>query len=75
MYREAVAYINCGKVDEAREMFFRLGDYEDSQSYVEDVLKNLEKDDSFLFGKYEQDGNTENGPEPIEWIVLGTTKT
>lgn len=75
MYREAVAYINCGKVDEAREMFFRLGDYEDSQSYVEDVLKNLEKGDSFLFGKYEQDGNIENGPEPIEWIVLGTTKT
>ena len=23
------------------------------------------------FGRYEQDGNLENGPEPIEWIVLG----
>ena len=22
------------------------------------------------FGRYEQDGNPENGPEPIEWIVL-----
>ncbi len=22
------------------------------------------------FGNYEQDGDTENGPEPIEWIVL-----
>ena len=22
------------------------------------------------FGRYEQDGNEENGPEPIEWIVL-----
>ena len=22
------------------------------------------------FGRYEQDGNGENGPEPIEWIVL-----
>ena len=22
------------------------------------------------FGRYEQDGNAENGPEPIEWIVL-----
>ena len=22
------------------------------------------------FGQYEQDGNLENGPEPIEWIVL-----
>lgn len=26
--------------------------------------------DTFLFGEYEQDGNLENGPEPIEWIVL-----
>ena len=24
------------------------------------------------FGRYEQDGNAENGPEPIEWIVLDT---
>lgn len=23
-----------------------------------------------FFGRYEQDGNTENGPEPIEWFVL-----
>ena len=22
------------------------------------------------FGRYEQDGNEENGPEPIEWTVL-----
>ncbi len=26
--------------------------------------------DSVLFGRYEQDGNTENGSEDIEWIVL-----
>lgn len=26
--------------------------------------------DTFFFGEYEQDGNLENGPEPIEWIVL-----
>lgn len=26
--------------------------------------------DTFLFGVYEQDGNLDNGPEPIEWIVL-----
>lgn len=75
MYREAISYINCGKVDEAKEMFFRLGDYKDSQSYVIDTLKNLQKGDSFLFGKYEQDGNIENGPEPIEWIVIGRTET
>lgn len=75
IYREAVAYINCGKIDKAKEMFFRLGDYKDSQNYVEDTLKNLEKGDSFLFGEYEQDGNAENGPEPIEWVVIGRTNT
>lgn len=26
--------------------------------------------DTFFFGEYEQDGDLENGPEPIEWIVL-----
>ena len=26
--------------------------------------------DTLLFGTYEQDGDEENGPEPIEWIVL-----
>lgn len=75
IYREAVAYINCGKVDKAREMFFRLGDYKDSKNYVEESLKNLEKGDIFLFGEYEQDGNQENGAEPIEWIVIGRTNT
>ncbi len=32
---------------------------------------NLKENDTIFFGKYEQDGNLENGPEPIEWIVLG----
>ena len=33
----------------------------------------LEEGSIVLFGRYEQDGNLENGPEPIEWIVLGTS--
>ena len=31
----------------------------------------LEESNIVLFGRYEQDGNLENGPEPIEWIILG----
>ena len=31
----------------------------------------LEETVIISFGRYEQDGNLENGPEPIEWIVLG----
>ena len=26
--------------------------------------------DTILFGTYEQDNDPDNGPEPIEWIVL-----
>ena len=32
-------------------------------------------EDWVTFGTYEQDGNTENGAEPIEWIVLGKNDT
>lgn len=32
---------------------------------------NVYVGDSVYFGEYEQDGNTSNGPEDIEWIVLG----
>ncbi len=31
---------------------------------------SVTQDSFYVFGKYEQDGNTENGPEPIEWIIL-----
>ncbi len=28
------------------------------------------KDDYVIFGHYEQDGDTSNGPEPIEWVIV-----
>ena len=46
-------------------------------SKLKDCLENLKKAETdfrkgsiVFFGKYEQDGNLDNGPEPIEWIVL-----
>ena len=33
-------------------------------------LPNVSVGDYVIFGTYEQDYNTENGPEPIEWLVL-----
>ena len=33
-------------------------------------LKNAEAGDTFMLGTYEQDGNTSNGAEEVEWIVL-----
>lgn len=44
---------------------------------AEDELEEEEDDGSYyfngeyvVFGKYEQDGDLSNGPEPIEWIIL-----
>lgn len=40
--------------------------------YREDVPKYYHKGDTFTFGTFEQDGNLDNGPEPIEWVILDT---
>jgi len=34
----------------------------------------LQGENGFFFGHCEQDGNTENGKEPIEWIILDQTE-
>lgn len=39
------------------------------EEYV-DNLKNLQVGDVLSFGHYEQDNDTSNGKEPIDWIVL-----
>ncbi|MCR5769056.1 MAG: DUF6273 domain-containing protein [Lachnospiraceae bacterium] len=45
---------------------------------VEDKITDIskaKKGDIITFGSYEQDNNTENGKEPIKWIVLSRTDT
>ena len=34
--------------------------------------EEVKRDDVIVFGRYEQDSDLGNGPEPIEWIVLDT---
>ena len=34
------------------------------------AIENAEVGKTFIFGKYEQDNNEDNGDEPIEWRVL-----
>ena len=53
---------------------------EETESTSEEVVPDSTKDFSYVndegyivFGRYEQDGDTSNGPEPIEWILMGTT--
>ena len=35
-----------------------------------DIPEDLEAGDEFFFGRFEQDGDPDNGPEPIEWLTL-----
>lgn len=37
-----------------------------SDAYWGDILEG----NKVMFGSYEQDGNLDNGPEPIEWVIL-----
>ena len=54
--------------------FNKLGNYEKSQELAKKcasfMMDNASVGDTVFFGVYEQDGNEENGLEPIEWIVL-----
>lgn len=40
--------------------------FENSDTYTQ----NINIGDTYIFGTYEQDGDTSNGQEPLEWIVL-----
>ena len=37
-------------------------------------FQDINEKDILLFGNYEQDGNFDNGPEPIEWIVINKSE-
>lgn len=43
---------------------------ERSEAEVKETMADANVGDAVIYGAYEQDGNTENGAEPIEWIVL-----
>ena len=41
-----------------------------TQAKPKELSKSINAGDTVYFGKYEQDGNTKNGKEKIEWQVL-----
>lgn len=78
-------FLTEGKIDEATAELLLISKYNE-YAPVEDLLKrdrnfatNVQQAKTapyripgnvVMFGHYEQDNNTANGPEPIEWIVL-----
>lgn len=77
-YNDAIALMEAGNLDEAYSIFTELGDYNDAADKMGDIrltktkeqLKGTKVGDYIKFGVYEQDDNTSNGKEDIEWIVL-----
>lgn len=74
-YNNAVKLAQNGNSYEAYKTFQKLGDYEDSVKQTKKLQwKNCKKGDTVYFGKFEQDGNKDNGKEDLEWIVLSKKK-
>lgn len=77
-YNEAISLIDSGNIVEAYEALIALDGYKDSpikansiyDKYKVEKLKTAKAGDYVFFGKYEQDNNTSNGKEDIEWLVL-----
>ena len=78
-YNDAVALMDAGNIVEAYEALIALDGYKDSAdkaNSIYDKYKKVEKlkaakaGDYVFFGAYEQDNNTSNGKEDIEWLVL-----
>lgn len=77
-YNDAITLMDAGKLDEAYSAFIELGDYKDASEKAGDIklqktkdqLKNIKVGSYINFGAYEQDNNTANGKEDIEWLIL-----
>jgi len=72
-YKKADALYESGDIIAAAGIFnnLRFNDSEDRLKAIKkDIIASAKIGDTIFFGDYEQDGNTDNGKEMIEWIVL-----
>lgn len=82
-YADALALMEGGSYDAAIAKFSALGGFRDSydQALHCEKLKNVAPiinaavGDSVEYGSFEQDNNSENGKEAIEWLILEKTDT
>lgn len=77
-YNAAVELMESGEIIEAYESLMAMDGYKDSaekaaniyDQYEFEKIKSAEAGDIVYFGNYEQDNDTSNGAEKIEWQVL-----
>lgn len=81
-YNDAIDLYNTGNYELAYPALIALNGYKDSAEKANKIrteyemiqIKNANVGDYVIFGTYEQDNNTLNGKEPIEWLVLAKDK-
>lgn len=79
-YKEAIFLAQGGRALEAARLLEELGGYKDAPDQLAALkeadgiiaIRMAKAGDTVTFGSYEQDGDTSNGSEPIEWMVLRT---
>lgn len=77
-YKKAVSLAERGQYQEALTAFMNLGNYKDSEEQAQalkfpcemSLLSKAKTGDNIFYGSYEQDNNSANGAEGIEWLVL-----
>ncbi len=77
-YNDAIALMDAGNIVDAYEALVALDGYKDSadkansiyDKYKLEKVKTAKVGDYVSFGTYEQDNNTSNGKEDVEWLVL-----
>ena len=73
-YQHALTLAEEGEYEKAIAAFKALGSYKDAKDQIQVtkdlMLANASVGDTVYFGSYEQDNNTANGKEDIEWLVL-----
>ncbi len=77
-YNDAVALLEAGNTIEAYEALTALDGYKDSAEKAESIFteyftkkyESIKVGDYLTFGHYEQDNDSANGKEDIEWLVL-----
>lgn len=67
---QAKGFVAAGDYKSAADLYDGQGMADEAKACRLSVLANLEVGDTVVFGSYEQDGNTANGAEAIEWVAL-----
>ena len=81
LYVKALNYLANNEFEKSQEILEELGDFKDAQELIGTIgarrvtqeikaIAAAQVGDVVTFGKFETDGNTANGDEELNWIVL-----